>query len=143
MAGHVQRWFDRLPEHWQERAQRLRELILEAAPGMEEKWMFKSSQFYLHHGWLCYFSFKKDQLIIGFIQGKHMADPQGLFALTDHKQIRHYLPPEPATHLDERAFQRLIEEAVEVNVVVAVEKATRRRTRAGGPSDPLRAPASS
>lgn len=121
----------------------MRELILEAAPGMEEKWMFKSSQFYLHHGWLCYFSFKKDQLIIGFIQGKHMADPQGLFALTDHKQIRHYLPPEPATHLDERAFQRLIEEAVEVNVVVAVEKATRRRTRAGGPSDPLRAPASS
>lgn len=129
MAAEVQRWFDRLPEHWQERAQRIRELLLDAAPGVEEKWMFKSTPFYLHHGWMCYVNFTKDQLIVGFCNGVHMLDPQGLFALTDHKQIRHYLPSAPTDRLNEAAFRRLLVEAVLVNEAIAAERNIKRRKR--------------
>jgi hypothetical protein len=129
MATEVQRWFDRLPQHWQERAQRIRELLLDAAPGIEEKWLFKSTPFYLHHGWMCYLNFKQDQLIVGFCNGVHMLDPQGLFALTDHKLIRHYMPAAPPVRLNEAAFRRLLEEAVLVNEAIAAERKAKRRKR--------------
>lgn len=129
MAAEVQRWFDGLPELWQERSQRTRELLLEAAPGIEEKWMFKSTPFYLHHGWFCYLNFTDDQLIVGFCNGAHMLDPQGLFALTDHKQIRHYLPPAQTDGLNEAALRRLREEAVLVNGAIAAERVAKRRPR--------------
>lgn len=129
MAGEVQRWFDRLPEHWQERAQLLRDLVLDAAHGMAEKWMFKSAPFYLHHGWMCYFSFKDDQLIIGFCQGVHMLDEEALFALTPHKQIRHYLPPRPPARLNEGAFRRTLVEAVHINKMLAEERTAKRKRK--------------
>src|SRR5262245_49880700 len=128
MAGEVQRWFDALPEHWQERAQRIRELMLDV-PGMEEKWMFKSSPFYLHNGWLTFFWLKNDQLIIGFCAGARMLAGQALFAPTDHKVIRHYLPPRPPARLNENDLRRLIDEAVELNAAIADERAMKRKKK--------------
>ena len=130
MAGEVQRWFDRVPEPWAERAQRLRELVLDAAPGMDERWMFKSAPFYLRHGWLVYFALQQGRLVVGFCNGVHMLDPEGLFASTDHKLIRHYLPPEPPARLNEAAFQRLVMEAVALNEELAAQRKLRRPKRA-------------
>lgn len=127
MAGEVQRWFDGLPEPWGERAQRIRELVLDAAPGVEERWMFKSAPFYIHHGWLIYLALQRGQLVVGFCNGVHMLDPEGLFANTDHKQIRHYLPPAPPARFNEAAFRRLLDEAVQVNAELARQRKARRR----------------
>ncbi len=129
MATEVQRWFDRLPEHWQDRAQRIRELLLDAASGMEEKWLFKSTPFYLHHGWMCYLNFKDDKLIVGFCNGVRMVDPQGLFALTEHAQIRHYVPPAPPAPWNEDAIGCLLDEAVMTNEAMAGERKAKRRQR--------------
>lgn len=129
-AVKLEAWFERLPEAWQPRAQRVRELLLEAAPGMEEKWMFKSTPFYLHCGWMCYFSFSTDrkkhgpegQLILGFCAGVHMSDPGKAFAITKHTLIQHYLVPWPDQRMNEAALRRLLEEAVRVNEVIAEER---------------------
>lgn len=127
MAGEVQRWFDGLPDAWAGRAQRIRELILDAAPGMEERWMYKSAPFYIHHGWLIYLTLQRGQLVVGFCNGVHMPDPEGLFAMTEHKQIRHYLPPAPPARFNEAAFRRLVSTAVAVNDELARQRRTRRR----------------
>src|SRR5436189_809198 len=58
--GAVENWFASVPAAWRERAQHLRELILESAPGMEERWMFKSAPFMVHNGWLCYFALQRE-----------------------------------------------------------------------------------
>lgn len=129
-AAKLEAWFERLPEAWRPRAQRVRELLLEAAPGMEEKWMFKSTPFYLHCGWMCYFSFGTDkkkhppggQLILGFCAGVHMGDPERLFATTEHTLIQHYLVPQPGQRMNEAALRRLLDEAVRVNEVIAEER---------------------
>lgn len=131
-SGAIERWFESVPPVWLERAQRLRELILESAPGMEERWMFKSAPFIIHNGWLCCFALQRakgkigeERLVIGFCNGVQMSDPEGLFALTDHKQIRHFLPPKPPARMNESAFRRLIDEAVRTNDTIAEKRKTR------------------
>jgi len=126
----IEVWFEKLPDVWQPRAQRVRELLLEAAPAMEEKWMFKSAPFYLHCGWMCYLGFSTDkkkygpegQLILGFCAGVNMDDPEGLFAATEHTLIQHYLVPLPQQRMNEPALRRLLEEAVRVNELIAEER---------------------
>jgi hypothetical protein len=96
MSNPIQVWFDALPEEWQERAQEVREILLDAAPNMKEEWKYKLP-FYCNGRWMCYFSLQKSRLILGFVEGAHLSDPHGLFATTDHKQIRHVIfEPTPA-----------------------------------------------
>lgn len=122
---HVESWFDGLPETWQDQAQRLRTLIMEAAPAMREGWRY-GTPFYDHRRWLCYLSFQKGRLVLGFIQGALLVDPDGLLSVTDHKQIRHYHPPAHGP-LPEAALRLLLAEAVRVNEVVDDEKMRGRR----------------
>jgi hypothetical protein len=129
-AQRIEAWFGKLPEDWQPRAQRVRELLLEAAPGMQEKWVFESTPFYLHCGWMCYLGFSTDkkkypsgpQLILGFCAGVHMSDHERLFAPTKHTLIQHYLVPFPDERLNEAALRRLLSEAVRVNEAIAEER---------------------
>jgi hypothetical protein len=128
MARDVEAWFEKLPDQWRDRAQRIRELILEAAPGMKEEWMFESAIFYKHHGWLIYLAMQKVGLVVGFCNGVHMTDPEGLFARTEHTQVRHYLPP-PTGRLSETALRHLIDEALRVNAAIAEERRMRKKAK--------------
>lgn len=136
-AQRIEAWFQKLPAAWQPRAHRVRELLLEVAPAMEEKWMFKSTPFYLHCGWMCYLGFSTDkkkyrpegQLILGFCTGVHMDDPERLFAATEHTLIRHYLVPLPQQRMNEPALRRLLDEAVRVNELIAAERRQKKRAR--------------
>ncbi len=124
MSTKIETWFDALPEEWQTPAQRIRELLMEAAPNMKEEWKYKTP-FYGNGRWMCYLSLQKEQLVLGFVEGVHLLDPDGLFARTDHKLIQHYLPP-TSGKLPEAALRRLIAEAVEYNMEVL---ALRRKKR--------------
>lgn len=117
-SGRTEAWFESLPDLWQQRALRIRELILDASPAMSERIRY-GSPFYDHRSWLAYLSLQKGCLVLGFIQGKHLIDPDGLLERTDHRLIRHYLPPHPPTRMDEQALRRLIAEAVLVNEELA------------------------
>lgn len=125
-SGSVQAWFDALPPQWQEPAQQLREWLLDAAPGMKEEWKYQLP-FYSNGRWMCYLSLQKGRLVLGFIEGIHLPDPQRLFARTDHKQIRHYLPPPAPGRMPERALRALMDEAVAYNVERLVRRTPKRR----------------
>ncbi len=128
MSAAVQGWFDVLPEPWQAPAQRIRELLLEASPVMREEWKYRTP-FYSHRRWMCYLSLQKAGLVLGFVQGRNMLDPDGLFAPTDHTQIRHYLPPPAPAPLPEAALRRLIHEAIALNEVLAQEQLAKARRK--------------
>ncbi len=126
MSAAVEAWFEALPNDWRPQAQRLRELLLEASPLMRETWKY-GIPFYEHRRWMCYLSLQKKGLVLGFVQGTHMTDPDGLFAPTDHVQIRHHLPPPAPARLPEATLSRLLQEAIAVNEAIAQEKLAKAR----------------
>ncbi|MCB0795140.1 MAG: DUF1801 domain-containing protein [Flavobacteriales bacterium] len=113
-------WFRELPARWQEPAHELRQLILDASPIMKEVWRYKTP-FFDHRRWMCYLSLQKGELVLGFVQGHLLLDPQGLLEPSTLKQIRHYRPPADGV-LPERELRILLEEAVAVNEQVELEK---------------------
>lgn len=126
MSAAVEAWFEALPDAWRPQAQHLRELLLEASPRMRETWKY-GIPFYEHRRWLCYLNLQKKGLVLGFVQGAHMTDPDGLFAPTDHVQIRHYLPPPAPAVLPLNALRRLIQESIALNEEIAREKLLKRK----------------
>lgn len=127
MSAKIEAWFEALPELWQERAQRLRTLLLEADPAMREEWKY-NTPFYCNGRWMCYLSMQKHSLVLGFVDGVHLLDAEGLFAPTAHKLIRHYLPPPPPARMNEPALRRLIAEAM---LISAERKAMQKGKRKG------------
>ena len=128
MSAVIEGWFEELPEQWRQPAQRIRELLMEASQVMREEWKYRTP-FYSHRLWMCYLSLQKTGLVLGFVQGRNMLDPDGLFAPTEHAQIQHYLPPPSPTPLPEAALRRLIQEAIALNEEIAREKLLKKAKR--------------
>lgn len=128
MSAAVEAWFEALPEQWKPPAERIRELLLEASPVMREEWKYRTP-FYSHRLWMCYLSLQRNGLVLGFVQGRHMPDPDGLFAPTEHTQIQHYRPPPFPAPLPEAALRRLIQEAIALNEEIARQKLLKKRKR--------------
>ena len=114
MAARADEWYDGLPPHWQPRAQRIRALLLEASPIMQKQMHYRIP-FFDHRTWLAYLSLQNGRLILAFLQGRALADAEGLLARTSHKLIRQFMVPEPPEPMNEAALRRLITEAVLVN----------------------------
>ncbi|WKZ65399.1 MAG: DUF1801 domain-containing protein [Flavobacteriales bacterium] len=126
MAGRsAEGWYDALPEEWQPRALRVRELLLEASPRMHERLRY-GVPFFDHRSWLAYLRLQKGRLVLAFLQGQELLDPEGLLARTPHKLIRQHFLPYPSHSLDEPALRRLIAEAVAVNEEQGRRKGRRR-----------------
>ena len=102
-------------------------MLLEASPLIRENWKYHTP-FHDHRIWFCYLSLQKSGLILGFVQGIHPLDPQGLLEHTDHEQIRHYRIPADGERFNGPALGRLIGEAISVNdELVAQRQRVRRR----------------
>jgi hypothetical protein len=128
MSAAIEGWFEELPEEWQAPARRIRELLLQASPLVREEWKYRTP-FYSHRLWMCYLSLQKNGLVLGFVQGRNMLDPDGLFATTEHSQIQHFLPSPSPAPLPETALRRLIQEAIALNEEIAREKLLKKRKR--------------
>ncbi len=114
MNAQLDRWFDELPEEWQERAEQLRHMLRNASPAMAEE-RKHDVPCYTHRRWMCYLSFQKGRLILAFLQGKQLLDTDGLLAHTDHKLVRQYMVPPKGSAFDTEALHRLVLQAVLVN----------------------------
>lgn len=94
--------------------QRLRHCILQAAPQVEERFMY-NGPFYYYLGQLCYVGFTRQRRVyLGFVKGVHLSNEQGLFAEPDTKQIRKvfFHPSQP---FPEAGLRDLLQEAILYN----------------------------
>jgi hypothetical protein len=112
-------WFEGLPEKWRERAQQVRELVMDTSPLMREEWKYGTTPFYSAHKWVCYLTLQQERLVLGFTHGASLLDPEQLLERTAHKQIRHYLPPPAGQRMDTAALQRLVAEALDLDASMA------------------------
>jgi hypothetical protein len=113
-AARIEDWFEGLPETWRPVAEGIRSIVMEASPLIREEWRY-GTPFYSHLRWMCYLSLQKKGLVLGFVQGAAMADPEGLLAHTEHRLIRHFLPAMEVAKLSVGPLHRLIQKAVEIN----------------------------
>ncbi|QHL87260.1 hypothetical protein GU926_07375 [Nibribacter ruber] len=92
----------------------MRQFVLQAAPQVEERFIYKCP-FYYYLGQMCYMSTTKTgSVYLGFVKGLHLSNDQGLFAEADTKQIRKVFF-RPGLPFPEAALRELLQEAILYN----------------------------
>ena len=93
---------------------RIREIVLEAHPGMAEEWKW-GTPVWTHNGLVCAASAFKEHVKINFFKGASLEDPKGLFnAGLDAKTMRS-IDFHEGDKIDAAALQRLVGAAVALN----------------------------
>ena len=94
---------------------RLRSLIHEAVPGVEETWKWRGVPVWEKHGILTTGETYKDKVKLTFAKGASLADPKKLFNSSLDGNVRRALDLFEGDTLDETAFKALVQEAAALN----------------------------
>lgn len=95
---------------------RLRTLIRDADPEVEEEWKWRGVPVWSHAGILCTGETYKSVVKLTFAKGAALADPTGLFNASLEGNVRRAIDIREGEALDAAAFQALIRAAVALNV---------------------------
>ena len=94
---------------------RLRSLIHEAVPGVEETWKWRGVPVWEKDGILTTGETYKDKVKLTFAKGASLADPKNLFNSSLEGNARRALDLFEGATLDETAFKALVQEAAALN----------------------------
>ena len=94
---------------------RVRKLIHEAVPGVEETWKWRGVPVWEKHGILTTGETYKDKVKLTFARGASLEDPKKLFNSSLEGNARRALDLFEGDALDEAAFKALVREAAEAN----------------------------
>ena len=94
---------------------RVRRLIHEAVPGVEETWKWRGVPVWEKHGILTTGETYKDKVKLTFAKGASLEDPEKLFNSSLEGNARRALDLFEGDALDEAAFKALVREAAEAN----------------------------
>ena len=94
---------------------RVRKLIHEAVPGVEETWKWRGVPVWEKHGILTTGETYKDKVKLTFAKGASLEDPEKLFNSSLEGNARRALDLFEGDVLDEAAFKALVRAAAEAN----------------------------
>jgi hypothetical protein len=94
---------------------RVRRLIREADPQVEETWKWRGVPVWEHAGILCTGETYKKVVKLTFAKGASLEDPKGLFNSSLEGNTRRAIDLREGEALDEGAFKALIRSAVSLN----------------------------
>ena len=94
---------------------RIRSLIHEAVPGVEETWKWRGVPVWEKDGILTTGETYKDKVKLTFAKGASLADPKNLFNSSLEGNARRALDLFEGDTLDETAFKALVQEAAALN----------------------------
>jgi hypothetical protein len=103
---------------------RVRALIHEADPDVEETWKWKGTPVWEHDGVICTGESYKAVVKLTFMKGAALDDPAGLFNSSLEGNVRRAIDIGEGEELDAEAFTALIRAAVALN---ASDRAGRKR----------------
>jgi hypothetical protein len=104
---------------------RLRALIKQADPEVEEEWKW-SVPVWSHGGSICTGETYKNVVKLTFFKGASLADPSGLFNSSLEGNTRRAIDIHEGEKIDEKALKALIRAAVELNESSKAAKPSRR-----------------
>ncbi len=94
---------------------RLRQLILAAAPGINEEWKWETAV-WSQNGLLCSAAVFKNHVKLNFFNGVSLADPKGLFNAGLEAKATRAIDFGAGDMIDETALQDLVRAAVALNL---------------------------
>ena len=94
---------------------RVRKLIREAVPGVEETWKWRGVPVWEKGGIITTGETYKDKVKLTFAMGASLADPKKLFNSSLEGNARRALDLFEGDELDEAAFKALVQEAAALN----------------------------
>ena len=103
---------------------RVRQLIHDAAPEIEEEWKWMGTPVFSHDGIVCTGESYKQAVKLTFARGASLADPRKLFNSSLAGNTRRAIDIHEGEKLDEAAFKKLIRSAVTANSAVRARRAS-------------------
>ena len=94
---------------------RMRKLIQQADPGVEETWKWMGTPVWEHDGIICTGETYKDKVKLTFTKGAALKDPSGLFNASLDGNARRAIDIHEGETVDAAAFKALIAQAVALN----------------------------
>jgi hypothetical protein len=96
---------------------RVRRLIHDADPGIQEEWKWRGTPVWSHDGIVCTGESYKQVVKLTFLRGASLPDPAKLFNASLDGNARRAIDLHEGERLDEAAFKALILAAVAANAV--------------------------
>lgn len=103
---------------------RMRRLIHEAVPAVQETWKWRGVPVWEHDGIICTGETYKAVVKLTFAKGAALDDPAGLFNSSLEGNVRRAIDIREGEKIDEAAFKALVRAAVALN---GASKAARRK----------------
>jgi hypothetical protein len=105
---------------------RVRALIHEAVPGVEEEWKWMGTPVWSSQGILCTGESYKSHVKLTFLKGASLEDPSGLFNSSLDGNARRAIDIHEGEELDAAAFRALIRAAADLNAAAKAKPKSRR-----------------
>jgi hypothetical protein len=104
---------------------RVRALIHEAEPDVEETWKWKGTPVWERDGIICTGESYRDKVKLTFARGASLDDPAGLFNSSLDGNVRRAIDIPEGAEIDAAAFTALVREAVALNSAGRAARGTR------------------
>jgi len=101
---------------------RLRKLMKEAVPGVEETWKWRGTPVFEHNGQICTGETYKEVVKMTFAKGAKLADPSRLFNSSLDGNARRAIDIRQGEKIDEAALKALFKAAAALNDAAAKPK---------------------
>ena len=105
---------------------RVRALIHEAVPGVEEEWKWMGTPVWSSQGIICTGESYKSHVKLTFLKGASLEDPAGLFNSSLDGNARRAIDIHEGEELDAAAFRALIRAAAALNAAAKAKPKSRR-----------------
>lgn len=108
---------------------RVRQLIHEAVPDVEEQWKWRGVPVWAHGGDLCTGETYKEVVKLTFPRGAALEDPKKLFNSSLEGNVRRAIDIREGEKLNEAALKALVRAAARANAEVLAERAAKKKTK--------------
>ena len=106
---------------------RVRQLIHDADPDIEEEWKWRGTPVWSHDGIVCTGESYKQVVKLTFARGASLKDPKKLFNSSLEGNTRRAIDIHEGEKINEAAFKQLIRAAVAANSAVLAQRAAKKK----------------
>lgn len=115
---------------------RVRKLIHDTDPDIQEEWKWMGTPVWSHDGIVCTGESYKQVVKLTFAKGATLADPKKLFNSSLDGNVRRAIDIHEGEKINEAAFKQLVRAAIEANSAAVAARAAKKKTKgkAGKPT---------
>ncbi len=115
------------PEIYQPVFKKLRQIVLQSAPGIEEKLRY-GIPFFDYYGWMCYLSPLKNNkgVYIAFLKGFELSNIQGILEANGRSMVKSVTYTH-VNEIDEKMLNEILQEALFLNETLYKQKISKKR----------------